>query len=112
MRRERDVMGTRLLLCDCLGSQSIDADAIGYIQLCDSPLIATYPSYMEEALHERLVPGTGELPLKKLLTLIPDNVIVSVEVPQRSLAETGLTPRERISLSVQATQRLLEERCL
>ncbi len=87
-----------------------DPNVIGYVQICDAPLEPTCSSYMEEALHERLVPGAGELPLAELLTLIPPDVIVSVEVPQRTLAEAGVGPRERVSRSVRATRRLLTER--
>jgi sugar phosphate isomerase/epimerase len=39
------------------------ADAIGYVQLADAPATRGSMPYMEEALHERLPPGTGELPL-------------------------------------------------
>lgn len=85
----------------------IDTDAIGYVQLCDAPLAPACASYMEEALHERKAPGDGELPLAELLALLPRDIIVSVEVPQRSLAEAGMESRERVSLSVNAARRLL-----
>jgi sugar phosphate isomerase/epimerase len=88
----------------------IDTSAIGYVQLCDAPLISTHSSYMEEALHERMAPGTGELPLIELLTLLPTDLIYSVEVPQRSLAAVGMGPRERVALSVNAARRLLANR--
>lgn len=88
---------------------AIDINAIGYVQLCDAPLTSKYSSYMEEALHERMVPGTGELPLRELLAQLPSDLIYSVEVPQRSLAEAGMGPRERAALSVNATRHLLAE---
>lgn len=58
---------------------------------------------------ERLVPGTGELPLAELLALMPEDIVVSVEVPQRSLAEAGMAAIERVSLSVKAARELLGE---
>jgi len=85
----------------------LDSDAIGYVQLCDCPRISGHASYMEEALHERMVPGEGELPLLEFLKVVPEQVIVSVEVPQRSLAEAGLGPRERVEPCVAAGRRLL-----
>jgi sugar phosphate isomerase/epimerase len=88
---------------------AIDINAIGYVQLCDAPLTSTYSSYMEEALHERMVPGEGELPLRELLARLPSDLIYSVEVPQRSLAEAGIQSRERVALSVNATRRLLAD---
>jgi sugar phosphate isomerase/epimerase len=88
---------------------AIDINAIGYVQLCDAPLVSTHASYMEEALHERMVPGAGELPIRELLAQLPSDVIYSVEVPQRSLAEAGMQPRERVALSVNAAKSLLAE---
>lgn len=90
--------------------ERFDMSMLGYVQLCDAPLVSTHSSYMEEALHERVVPGAGELPLAELLALIPADVVVSVEVPQRSLAEAGVGPQERVSAAVAATRRLVGER--
>ncbi|HEX7857244.1 MAG TPA: TIM barrel protein [Sphingobium sp.] len=87
----------------------LDPALIGYVQLCDAPLVSTHASYMEEALHERQVPGTGELPLLDLLRLVPPDGVVSVEVPQRSLAEAGMGPTERVAACVAATRHLLEQ---
>jgi sugar phosphate isomerase/epimerase len=88
---------------------AIDINAIGYVQLCDAPLTSTYSSYMEEALHERMIPGEGELPLRELLAKLPSDLIYSVEIPQRPLAEAGMQPRERVALSVNATRRMLAD---
>lgn len=82
----------------------VDPDAIGYVQLCDVPLRSQYPTYMEEALHERLVPGEGELPLAGFARLIPRGVVVSVEVPRRSLAAAGIGPRERVAPCIEAAR--------
>lgn len=87
---------------------ALDPALIGYVQLCDAPLKSGFPSYMEEALHERLPPGAGELPLAEFLKYVPGDVVVSVEVPQRSLAEAGLGPLERVGTVVAAAQRMLE----
>jgi sugar phosphate isomerase/epimerase len=87
---------------------ALDADVIGYVQLCDVPLVSKYSSYMEEALYERMVPGTGELPLLELLAVLPDDVVLGLEVPQRSLAEAGVGPHERVARCVEATRKLLD----
>ena len=89
---------------------AIDPKLIGYVQLCDAPLASPFASYMEEALHERMTPGTGELPLKEFLALVPSDIVVSVEVPQRSLAEAGVPPRERAGRCVEAARTLLAEK--
>jgi sugar phosphate isomerase/epimerase len=84
----------------------VDPDMIGYVQLCDVPLRSAFPTYMEEALHERLFPGQGELPLAEFSRLIPSPVVVSVEVPRRSLARAGAGPRERVAPCVEAARAL------
>jgi sugar phosphate isomerase/epimerase len=86
---------------------AIDAALIGYVQLCDVPLVSPFSSYMEEALHERLVPGTGELPIREFLALVPPEVVISVEVPQRSLAQAGVGPRERVAACIEAVRAML-----
>lgn len=88
----------------------VDPRVIGYVQLCDAPLRPQYPTYMEEALHERLVPGQGELPLVEFARLIPHAVVVSCEVPRRSLAEAGIGPRERVAPCIESTRTLLQDR--
>jgi hypothetical protein len=62
---------------------------------------------MEEALYERMVPGTGELPLVDILAAVPDEVMIGVEVPQRSLAESGVGPHERVAPCLAAARDLL-----
>lgn len=88
---------------------ALDPDVIGYVQLCDAPKVSTHASYMEEALHERMTPGEGELPLLDFLRVLPRDLVVSVEVPQRSLAQAGQAPRERVGRCVEAARRLLAQ---
>ena len=64
---------------------------------------------MEEALYERMVPCTGELPLLEILAALPRHVLLGLEVPQRSLAESGVGPRERVGRCIKATLRLLAD---
>jgi len=86
---------------------ALEPAMIGYVQLCDVPLASRHATYMEEALHERLVPGTGELPLLDLLAALPRQVVLGLEVPQRSLVEAGVGPRERVARCVAAARGLL-----
>ena len=87
---------------------SVDPNVIGYVQLNDVPLVSKHAKYMDEALHERMVPGTGELPLLELLCALPRDIIIGIEVPQRSLAEAGIGPHERVARCVEATRELLQ----
>ena len=86
---------------------ALDPDLIGYVQLCDVPSVSKFASYMEEALHERLAPGDGALPLLEFLRALPRHVVVSLEVPQRSLAGAGVGPHERVGACVDAARKLL-----
>ena len=86
---------------------ALDPTLVGYVQLCDVPLVSTFASYREEALYERLAPGAGELPLAEFVRLIRPDVVVSLEIPQRALAEAGQGPIERVSACVEAARALL-----
>lgn len=87
--------------------EALEPGAVGYVQLCDAPRVSPFESYMEEALHERMTPGEGDLPLAEALAALPSDLIVSVEVPQRSKAQAGMAPRERVGAVVTAARRLL-----
>jgi sugar phosphate isomerase/epimerase len=86
---------------------AIDPAMIGYVQLCDAPWADRFATYMEEAMYERMAPGEGELPLAGFARLLPEDVVVSLEIPRRSLAERGLGPRERLAPCVAAARALL-----
>jgi hypothetical protein len=72
------------------------------------PLVSKHSTYMEEALYERMVPGTGELPLLDILAALPPQLVLGIEVPQRSLADAGVGPYERVARCVEATRNLLD----
>lgn len=86
---------------------ALDPDVIGYVQLCDAPWQPRFETYMEEAMYERLAPGDGELPLAQFVRLIPRDVVVSLEIPMRGLAERGIEPRERLGPCVTAARNLI-----
>jgi sugar phosphate isomerase/epimerase len=86
---------------------AVDPDRIGYIQLADVPLVPTIPDYMEEACFERMVPGTGELPLLDLLAALPRHLVIGLEVPRRSEADAGVDPHVRLGRCVEAARTLL-----
>ncbi len=88
---------------------AVDADQIGYAQLNDTTLQPRLDNYMEEAMYERMVPGEGELPLRDILAALPADVVLELEVPQRSLALAGVSPIDRLRPCVDAARRLLSE---
>jgi sugar phosphate isomerase/epimerase len=88
---------------------AIDADQIGYAQLNDTTLRPRFDNYMEEAMFERMVPGEGELPLHELLSALPADTVLEIEVPRRSLALAGVSPIDRVRPCVEAARRLLSK---
>lgn len=92
--------------------RAVPPELIGYIQLCDVPAGRTKydfmdAGYMDEAMHERMVPGEGQVPLADYLRALPKDRVISLEVPQRSKAEAGVGLRESLGHCVQATRSLL-----
>jgi sugar phosphate isomerase/epimerase len=88
---------------------ALDPELIGYVQLCDAPRAGRFASYMEEAMFERMAPGTGELGLLEVLRALPRERVISLEVPLRSQAEAGIGPHERLRPCVEATRALLAQ---
>ena len=64
----------------------IPADRLPFVQLCDAPVQSSYT--FEELIYagrdERLAPGLGEIPLAVIIAALPDNLPISLEVPQLS----------------------------
>ncbi|WP_218171529.1 sugar phosphate isomerase/epimerase family protein [Streptomyces mirabilis] len=85
----------------------LDPGVIGYIQLSDAPLVPAIPKYMEEAMFERMVPGTGELPLLDVLEVLPRDLVIGLEIPLRAEAMAGVGPHERVGRCVDAACGLL-----
>src|SRR4029077_2767126 len=89
---------------------ALDPEHIGYAQLNDTTLEPRIDNYMEEAMFERMVPGEGELPLRDILSALPPDIVIELEVPRRSLALAGVSPIDRLRPCVDAARRLLAER--
>ncbi|TWG99502.1 sugar phosphate isomerase/epimerase [Mesorhizobium sp. J18] len=88
--------------------RGLPAKWINYVQFCDGP--ANYDGSDEGlirvARQARLMPGDGAIDLTGLARAIPDNVTVSIEVPNHELA-SRMSPRERAKIALDATRRLL-----
>jgi sugar phosphate isomerase/epimerase len=86
---------------------ALDPEYIGYAQLNDTTLRPRMENYMEEAMYERMVPGEGELPLRDILSVLPPDIVIELEVPRRSLALAGVGPIDRLRPCIEAARRLL-----
>jgi sugar phosphate isomerase/epimerase len=85
---------------------ALDPARIGYAQICDVPSVSSLP-YMEEAMFDRKVPGEGDLPLQALFGNLPWDIPVGIEIPRRTIAQSGATPYEYLLPCVEATDRIL-----
>jgi sugar phosphate isomerase/epimerase len=81
-----------------------------YLQVADASDRApeTVAGLREEALHERLLPGEGGLPLAETLAEVPD-VPLSFELRSRALLTAYPDPVERARAVLTAARRLLSE---
>ncbi|MFI1919602.1 sugar phosphate isomerase/epimerase family protein [Nocardia sp. NPDC020380] len=86
---------------------ALDPHLIGYAQISDTTLAPRTDNYAEEAMYERMIPGQGELPLSGILAELPSDIVIGLEIPQRSLALDGVQPAERLRPSIEATRALL-----
>ena len=86
---------------------ALDPEHIGYAQLCDTTVAPRIDNYSEEAIFERMVPGAGELPLHDIISALPTDIVIELEIPQRSLALAGVSPVDRLRPCVEAARRLL-----
>jgi sugar phosphate isomerase/epimerase len=84
-----------------------DPSRIAYAQACDVPMPPRTDDYGEEARHERLPPGDGDLPLAAFLTALPREITVGLELPMISKARAGVTPRDALTGAVATMKELL-----
>jgi sugar phosphate isomerase/epimerase len=85
----------------------VESGRLGWVQLCDAPATApaTRDGLLREARHERLAPGSGELPLARLVECVPAGTVISVEVQSDDLLT--LDPMARAGLLHEAARRVL-----
>ncbi len=81
-----------------------------YAQICDAPALETPPKRDDlifEATQERLLPGHGDIDLAAILRALPGGIPLALEIPQATLAKSGISAVERVSRAVAATRKLL-----
>jgi sugar phosphate isomerase/epimerase len=86
---------------------ALDPALIGYAQICDAPLVPSNPDYLDEAVTERQVPGTGQLPLADIIAALPVDVPIGIEIPMMARAMAGHGPHRRARDCVEGTLALL-----
>jgi len=87
---------------------SFPPDLFPYVQICDGPARApsTRDLLANEARHERLMPGDGDLSIGELIQTLPPMTALSIEVLSDALDDLDLSIRT--SLTMEASRRMLE----
>ena len=88
---------------------AIDPELIGYLQLCDAPLVPSDPDYMHEAMYDRKIPGEGELPLLDILRAVPRDCPIGLEIPLEARLRAGEDARQRMSACLAAARGLVDQ---
>ncbi len=86
----------------------VDPHRLPYAQFCDAPASGPQPSDVPAIIHEaldlRLMPGEGGLPLRKLLSALPPQIPLSIELRSAALREGWPDPAERARVLLNATR--------
>lgn len=87
---------------------ALEPELVSYFQACDVSLVGE-GEYMDEALHRRLAPGDGELPLGQILRAMPQAVVWSMEIPRVALSRAGVAPLDQLRDAADKTRAVLAE---
>jgi len=87
---------------------NLDRALIGYGQLCDAPEQMPKERQLYEAMEERMIPGTGALPIAELVAALPPDTDLDLEVPLKAMRLQGRTALERAQLAMSGAMRILE----
>jgi sugar phosphate isomerase/epimerase len=88
--------------------RAVDPALIGACQISDGMLHVDAKTAAEEGGSNRLVPGTGEFPLRDFLAALPADIVVGVEVPQARLDGT-VAPEARAAMLIEAMRGLYRD---
>jgi sugar phosphate isomerase/epimerase len=90
---------------------AVPGELLSFAQFCDGakepPGEPTLDVLREEAVNGRFTPGAGQLPLRDLLDVLPDDLPLSLELRSRPLRERFPDPAERARHVYRETARFL-----
>jgi sugar phosphate isomerase/epimerase len=87
----------------------VDQRLFPYAQFCDGNLVCAdrFEAYLEDALDLRSAAGEGELPLRQVLEVLPEDCPLSLEVRSKRYREEFPRPVDRARAILERTQRFL-----
>ncbi len=88
--------------------QALPASRINYVQLCDGPVPydPSEPELIRIARSARMFPGQGGIDLIALANALPQDVTISIELPERQLA-SKIDAKGRAAMAIAATKAIL-----
>jgi hypothetical protein len=69
-------------------------------------MISKGGTYMQEAMFGRMVPGTGELPLREWITALPADLEIGLEVPMIAELQAAVSIRDHVARIIAAARNL------
>jgi len=88
-------------------AESAPPERIFYAQICDGKHQDVTEDYMEEAINDRSIPGSGVFPIADILAALPPDTPLDVEVPRLVDQLAGMGPLERARAAVSAAKHYL-----
>lgn len=109
----RDSFGIGVDVLHVVRSGAIAADLaklapryFGIVQICDARGTHVSSTYMQD-VHNREVPGEGDLPLHDLLSAVPAEMPIEIEVPAAHRRARGVTAAEHVRDVLAGTRKIV-----
>lgn len=85
---------------------ALDERYFGIAQICDALGTHTSEDYISD-VHNREVPGAGDLPLREILNAVPATVQIEIEVPAAHRRKAGVTAEQHVREVVEGTRTIV-----
>ncbi len=86
----------------------LDAHYFGIVQINDAHGVHISSDYIAE-VHNREIPGKGDLPLRAILSALPASLPIEIEVPAAQRRAAGVTAAEHVRDVVAGTRAIVAE---
>ena len=85
---------------------ALDPRYFGIAQICDAIGTHTSEDYIAD-VHNREVPGQGELSLREILSAVPQSIKIEIEVPAAHRRKAGVSAEQHVRDVVEGTRAIV-----